>query len=196
MGARAREHGAAEDTREGRTVKTDRDPGLGIASRAGFVRDPKPSRRPASAPGRGGRRGEAARRAPGGARGFSRPGSIRYRRGVSKKLSRAKRKDLRDKGSIEAAPRAAAERRSAARRDEEASAASRVQEAREEIAAEEEAREAAPRPRARRDRTVLVLVGLTALAALIFWLTQRTPSKDTKIDVPTPSVPGTGSARP
>jgi hypothetical protein len=113
---------------------------------------------------------------------------------VSKKLSRSKRKELRDKGELE--PTRPAERR----RTEDAytpprSTAARAPEPREEIA-DDEPVEAAPKKAAGRDRTVLVLVALTAAAALIFWLTQRSPTKETKIDVPAPTPPAAGSAKP
>jgi hypothetical protein len=96
---------------------------------------------------------------------------------------------MRDKGVYEPPSRVPESARAAERRAEEAAASARVHAAREEIASEEAAaseRGAAPK---RRDRTVLVLLALTGLAGLIYWLTQRTPAKnETKIEVGAPSV--------
>ncbi|MFT3774734.1 MAG: hypothetical protein QM820_56005 [Minicystis sp.] len=113
---------------------------------------------------------------------------------MSKKLSRSKRRELREQGLLEAPSRAVIEARREQKRAEGTPATARVHAAREEAAARtEEAQEedapAAPKGNARRDRTVLVLVGLTALAALIFWLTQRSPTKETKIDASPGAAP-------
>lgn len=118
---------------------------------------------------------------------------------MSKKLSRARRKELREQGQLEEAPRAVEEARRELRRAESDGAAARVHVAREEVAArgdDAEESEAPARPKARHDRTVLVLVALTALAALIFWLTQRSPTKETKIEVSAPVPAAASSARP
>jgi uncharacterized protein HemX len=112
---------------------------------------------------------------------------------VGKKLSRAKRKERREQGILEALPqRAKAEPERTPRRGEGAP------EPREEIAkdVEEDDRPAPATRTAKRDRTLLVLVALTAGAALIFWLTQRSPKQDTKmIDVPVPMGAPTGTAK-
>lgn len=120
---------------------------------------------------------------------------------MSKKLSRARRKELREQGQLEEAPRAVEEARRELRRAESDGASARVHAAREEVAARgddapEEESEAPAKPRPRHDRTVLVLVGLTALAALIFWLTQRSPTKETKIEATAPVPTATSSAQP
>lgn len=130
--------------------------------------------------------------------GLESRGSIRYRRGVGKKLSRSKRKELREQGLLEPPPpRVKGEEERTARRAEASPASAperRVEGAKDDDEAE---RPASGTRTGRRDRTVLVLLALTAGAALIFWLTQRSPKQDTKmIDVPPPMGAPTGTAKP
>lgn len=105
---------------------------------------------------------------------------------MSKKVSRSKRRELKDKGLYEAPPRLPESVR-AQRRAEEEAAGVHVAPERDEL--REDDAPVLDKKQPRRDRTVLVLVGLTALAGLIFWLTQRSPNKETKI-----TVPATGAA--
>lgn len=112
---------------------------------------------------------------------------------MGKKLSRARRKELREQGLLEPpSGRARIEDERTPRRGE-AAPALRVETAED---VEEEER-AAPRTRAaRRDRTLLVLLALTAGAGLIFWLTQRSPQHESKmIDVPPPMGVPTGTGK-
>ena len=102
-------------------------------------------------------------------------------RDVSKKLTRSQRRELREKGRLPtAAPRVKQAQRVAERQAEEEAVSARVAEARGEVHdAEEKRGEARGGTRAkRRDLTVLVLLGLTAIAAIIFYLSQRAPSTD------------------
>ena len=108
---------------------------------------------------------------------------------MSKKVTRAKRKEMREKGVYEPPSRVPESARAAERRADEAAINARTHAAREEIAADEAPpSERAPPPK-RRDRTVLVLLALTGIAGLIYWLTQRSPAKnDAKIDVGSPAA--------
>lgn len=107
---------------------------------------------------------------------------------MSKKVPRAKRRELREQGVYEPPSRVSRATRAAERRAEEAATSARTRAARDEIVAEEEAAPSvAEKPAPTRDRTIFVLFGLTALAGLIFWLTQRSPSKtEAKISVGAP----------
>lgn len=119
--------------------------------------------------------------------------TIRYGRTVSNKVSRAKRKDLRSRGQLSPVVRVVEERRATERRAIEEETSERVHAAREEIAEESEAPRATEKKKPRRDLTVLLLAGLIALTGLIFWLTQRSPTKETKIDaVPRLDAPMAG----
>lgn len=131
------------------------------------------------------------RDAPGS--GAVEPGAtIRYGRNVSNKVSRAKRKDLRSRGQLPSVVRVAEERRATERRAVEEDASERVHAARDEIA-EERVPPRAFAKKPRRDLTLVLLAGLVAAAALIFWLTQRSPTKETKIDaVPRSDAPISG----
>lgn len=114
---------------------------------------------------------------------------------MSKRVSRAKRREQRELGVYEPVRRVPDSARAAERRASESAQSARIAAAREEIAAEEAADSARPAPEKRRDRTVLVLVALTALAGLIFWLTQRTPAKnEAKIDAN--AIPATSATAP
>jgi hypothetical protein len=98
---------------------------------------------------------------------------------VTKKLTRSKRKELRSKGQLKVPARLDETLKAAEKQAEEEAASARVHEAREAIAhradAEEDDAPPAPPPKKRRDLTVLLLVGLTAVAGFILWLVQRDP---------------------
>jgi hypothetical protein len=86
------------------------------------------------------------------------------------------RRELREKGRLAPAPKEKQAQRVAERQAEEEAVSARVAEAREEVA-----HHAAPTKKARsqrRDFTVLLLLGLTAIAAIIFYLATRAPSAD------------------
>jgi hypothetical protein len=111
---------------------------------------------------------------------------------VSKKLTRAQRKALREKGELKPLSRTADEARQAERRAEEEEATARVQEAREGLALQQASKERTHAKRQRRDRTILLFVGLIAVAGMIFWLTVRSSSSTRG-----PSTPRTAtSAKP
>jgi hypothetical protein len=102
---------------------------------------------------------------------------------VTKKLTRSRRKELRTKGQLKPAANLSEvqAQKAAERKADEEAVSARVHEAREQIAhrhdeGEDEAAAPAKKPR-RQDFTVLLLVGLTALAGLLYWLSQRPPSK-------------------
>jgi hypothetical protein len=102
------------------------------------------------------------------------------------------RRELREKGKLAPAPKLKQAQRVAEREAEEHAASARVAEAREEVAHHEA--EAKPKARSKqRDLTVLLLLGLTAIAAIIFYLSQRAPSTDEEMK-PAPSATPTASA--
>jgi hypothetical protein len=104
------------------------------------------------------------------------------------------RRELREKGKLAPAPKVRQARRVAEREAEEHAASARVAEAREEVAHHEEEGEAKLKARSKqRDLTVLLLLGLTAIAAVIFYLSQRAPSTDEEMK-PAPSATPTASA--
>jgi hypothetical protein len=111
---------------------------------------------------------------------------------VTKKLTRSKRKELRAKGQLKPAEalREVETRKAAEKRAEEEAATARVHEAHEELAQRDE--DDAPssrkkRKRKGRDLTLLLIAGVTAVAGLIFWLSQRAPGK------PEPSKPASSA---
>jgi ferric-dicitrate binding protein FerR (iron transport regulator) len=109
---------------------------------------------------------------------------------VSKKLSREKRREMRDKGTLEGPDLAREEARKQRRAEEQAAARSPIAL---QLGADpepppdqEEAVVPVAPARKRNDRTVFVLAALVLAAGLIMWLMQRSPRKDATIDVPPP----------
>lgn len=101
---------------------------------------------------------------------------------MAKKLTRSKRKELRARGELEPKPQAIAAHKAAERQAEERAFGARAQEAREAIARKEseddDGPKSGPKPVGKpRDFTVLaLLVGVIAIAGVLFWLTQRPPA--------------------
>ncbi len=115
---------------------------------------------------------------------------------MTKKLTRSKRKDLRAKGQLKPVPRVDPAQKAAERQAEEEAVSARVHDAREAIAHRDEV-EPAPasqkKPKAgRRDLTLLLLAGLTGVAGLIYWLSQRPPTPAAE---PAPQATATAAAR-
>jgi|HubBroStandDraft_5_1064220.scaffolds.fasta_scaffold651890_2 hypothetical protein len=104
------------------------------------------------------------------------------------------RRELRAKGHLPPAPRDKQALRVAERQAEEQAASARIAEAHEEAAHHEVEPKREERSR-RRDFTVLLLLGLTAIAAIIFYLSQRAPSADDASTRPADSAaPAKGEA--
>ncbi|APR82485.1 Hypothetical protein A7982_07834 [Minicystis rosea] len=121
---------------------------------------------------------------------------------MGKKLSRSKRKELREQGVFEAPSASVLSAKREMRRAEASSTSARTVIAKTDGAAsahtddEETAPAPAEKAPAKPDRTVLVLVALTALAAVIFWLTQRSPNaKETKIEASPGAAPLSSAKR-
>lgn len=104
------------------------------------------------------------------------------------------RRELREKGRLAPPPKAKQAQRIAERQAEEQAASSRVADARDEVARHE--RGPARKARAKqRDLTVLILLGLTAIAALLFYLSQRPLRSNDAEAKPNPSASPASQAK-
>jgi hypothetical protein len=109
------------------------------------------------------------------------------------------RRDLRAKGRLLPAPRDKQAQRVAERQAEEHATSARFAEARDEVAQHEaeSARKPRTKPRVKpRDLTMLLLIGMTAIAAPIFYLSQRGPSADEVDTAPAPGATTTAKGAP
>ncbi len=101
---------------------------------------------------------------------------------MTKKLTRSKRKELRQKGQLKVPPRLSDAQRAAERQAEEEAQSARIHEAHQEIADREDgaAPVAAAKKKSRRDLSLLLMFGLIGLAGLVYWLSQRPPSEPSR----------------
>jgi len=115
---------------------------------------------------------------------------------VSKNVSRAKRKELRSKGQLPPLVRVAEEPTLTEKRAVEASVRARIIPAADEVAVESETPRAAAPKKPRSDLTLMLVLGLIAVAGIVFWVVStRTSTTETKIDaVPKLDVATAGDA--
>jgi hypothetical protein len=117
---------------------------------------------------------------------------------VTKKLTRSKRRELRSKGQLRPLEWSVEARRAAEKQAEEAEASARIHEAREAIAQREAEDSPVSEKKGRRPRdlTVLLLFGVTAVAAILYWLSQRSPTPAKAEPAPPPSASAPTKAAP